>query len=505
MTLTLNGVHIGPDNYYFKDYEYPESEYNEEDYKKYEDWGFHSLYAKNTVAHLVINGNNTFEAPVVERKMYKIGMAGYDDHDGMVHRQLEIWVGMIIDSSGLSEEPFITGNGILKSYTPAIKVEEKYDTAKKEGGLSVVDKGQGGVGLYWNMGDATTMTIGTEGGEGPTLDLRGGVAGLSLFGNGDYGPSEMNITTNVYNSDLTLQVLQGDSYGAYYSPHAEGFQAHNVNLNEKTTLRTNAKGNPGSGNDDVMNNSGKYINNITPLSPDDEASSWTAENPSDGEIWAVFGTLKQMEEGNYWSKGSGGETGRSKLGIDPTAEDYADTDIDVLGFTEDAIVYSVDVEWGAMTFQYELSTWDATEHKTAPGAGWKVYDSEKDKALDETQDAINQIKVTNHSNADVYATLAYAGSQTGDKDYTDTEGTFSKNADDTETTLTEKTDTVPDYLTLTTADNSGDASVAGTPTTGTVYFMPTGIKESYKTADGITKWSQIGTITVGIKTEQPDT
>ena len=45
--------------------------------------------------------------------------------------------------------------------------------------------------------------------------------------------------------------------------------------------------------------------------------------------------------------------------IDLTDEDYCDTEIDVLGFTEDATVYSVDVEWGAMTFQYENATWDA--------------------------------------------------------------------------------------------------------------------------------------------------
>ncbi len=189
--------------------------------------------------------------------------------------------------------------------------------------------------------------------------------------------------------------------------------------------------------------------------------------------------------------------------IDLTDEDYCDTEIDVLGFTEDATVYSVDVEWGAMTFQYENATWDATAHKTAASAQWKVYDSENSKALDTTQDAINQIKVTNHSNAGVYATLHYAGTKTDAVDYTDTTGGFTKSAEDTDTQLTEKEGDVPEYLTLSTADNSGDASVAGTPTTGTVFFMPSGIKEEYKKADGITKWSQIGTITIGIETEQP--
>ncbi len=194
---------------------------------------------------------------------------------------------------------------------------------------------------------------------------------------------------------------------------------------------------------------------------------------------------------------------RQELGLDPTEESYTDVTIDVQGFTEDMTVYSVDMEWGAMTFQYENTIWDATAHKSIAGAGWKVYDSENSKALDTTQDAINQIKVTNHSNAGVYATLHYAGTKTDAVDYTDTTGGFTKSAEDTDTQLTEKEGDVPEYLTLSTADNSGDASVAGTPTTGTVFFMPSGIKEEYKKADGITKWSQIGTITIGIETEQP--
>jgi len=92
-----------------------------------------------------------------------------------------------------------------------------------------------------------------------------------------------------------------------------------------------------------------------------------------------------------------------------------------------------------------------------------VYDSVADKALDTTQDAVNQIKVINHSNADVYATLEYAAEKTDDKDYSDTTGDFAKDAEDTDTQLTEKEGDVPEYLTLSTADNSGDASVAGTP------------------------------------------
>ena len=170
---------------------------------------------------------------------------------------------------------------------------------------------------------------------------------------------------------------------------------------------------------------------------------------------------------------------------------YADTSIDVQGFTANAIIYSVDVEWGAMTFQYEASTWDATAHKTVEGAGWKVYDSEKNKVLDTKTDAINRIQVTNHSNAGVRAVLAYAG----EAGYEDTRGSFAKAADDSTTSFSGSA------ISLATADNAKVAGTAGTPTVGTVYFMPDGIKEDLKKSDGITKWTQLGTITVSIETE----
>ena len=123
----------------------------------------------------------------------------------------------------------------------------------------------------------------------------------------------------------------------------------------------------------------------------------------------------------------GNEGGGSVKGLDPTRKEdtadkpaYADTTIDVQAHTVSSVVYSVDVEWGAMTFRYENSICDATAHQTQTGAGWKVYDSVNDQALDTTEDAINRIQVTNHSNADVKAVLDYAG-QTG---YEDTTGRF---------------------------------------------------------------------------------
>lgn len=186
---------------------------------------------------------------------------------------------------------------------------------------------------------------------------------------------------------------------------------------------------------------------------------------------------------------------------EPAKEAYADVEIPVWGFTEDATVYSVDVEWGAMTFQWENSSWNPETHMKKAGAGWKVYDSVANKALDTVEDAINEIKVTNHSNAPVWATLAYKA----ETNYEDTAGKFgfTTGTEDTDTNkLTDAAGTVPAYLSLETADNGADGA-AGTPTVAKAYFMPDGIKEELKTGGAIQKWTTIGTITVGIKTEQP--
>lgn len=186
----------------------------------------------------------------------------------------------------------------------------------------------------------------------------------------------------------------------------------------------------------------------------------------------------------------------------PAKPAYADTEIPVWGFTQDSTVYSVDVEWGAMTFQYENSTWDPETHKAKEGAGWKVYDSEADEALEETEHAINEIKVTNHSNAGVWATLTYAAKD----DYTDTTGDFSftkGTAEGDTNALTAEAGGVPAYLTLASADNNlGTGEGVGKETVGKAYFMPDGISADNKT-NGINKWTTIGTITVGIKTKEP--
>ncbi len=219
-----------------------------------------------------------------------------------------------------------------------------------------------------------------------------------------------------------------------------------------------------------------------------------------------------------------GTTEVKKRTVDPTAEDDPDTaenegeaaydtDIDVWGFTEDATVYSVDVEWGAMTFRYTTGTWDPETHQMktdATSTGWEVYDSQADKALGDIQHEINRVTVTNHSNADVWAKLTYEGSNEGGKDYSATVGEFSvaetpgQNSDDTGVTITAgatEAASNTSLIALKTANN-GTGGAAGTPTKGVTYFKPKNISDANKT-NGITKWTTIGKITVAVSTTDP--
>lgn len=74
-------------------------------------------------------------------------------------------------------------------------------------------------------------------------------------------------------------------------------------------------------------------------------------------------------------------------------------------------VYSVDIIWGSMDFTYQTAGkyWDPSEHKyIETDAGWTCADS------------ANQIKITNHSNAEVNCSLSY----TANTDYSGISGTF---------------------------------------------------------------------------------
>lgn len=189
------------------------------------------------------------------------------------------------------------------------------------------------------------------------------------------------------------------------------------------------------------------------------------------------------------------QTAGSDLANDPTAG-VENVDINVQAIATNETVYSVDVEWGTMTFKY-VNTWDPGTHTN--GGVWNVYDTGEGDVCDTAQEDANLITVTNHSNAGVYATFKYTPDISG-TDYSSTTGGFSKLDTDSDTSFTATVGGVPDYITLTTADNVVGGT--GTPTVGKVYFMPTGIGNTVAT-DGIADWTTIGKITVGIQTTQP--
>ncbi len=221
--------------------------------------------------------------------------------------------------------------------------------------------------------------------------------------------------------------------------------------------------------------------------------TWIAYGKA-GDYLVVPGQAKDLDPSDPVREETDADGNTTEVGT------YKDPTINVLGFTEDTTIYSVDVEWGAMTFQYEKSQWDPETHLETNGRGWMVYDTEKQSPLpDDTQNAINCVTVTNHSNAGVYAALSYAGMQE-DEDYSKITGTFTKKDDDTATVF----DETGNYLTLATADNNPGGT--GKETVGKVYFMPQDdtTDPAYTTADrDIAKWQKIGKITVSITTAEP--
>ncbi len=249
-------------------------------------------------------------------------------------------------------------------------------------------------------------------------------------------------------------------------------------------------------------------------------------DPSGEPVPAAHKEVNSLTPGTTEEEKAAKAADPTKLeGIDPTSrgddpattditeEAYADTDIDVWGFTEDGTVYSVDVEWGAMTFEYELSSWDPETHTSTAGRGWLVYDSTQDEVLGDVHNAINRVTVTNHSNAAVYAKLTYAGEKddANSIDYTATTGTFAATdtANKPDASAPEESGSAFDadkgVITLQTADNNqGEGEGVGKPTVGHVYFMPTGDTDASKEG-GIAKWTKIGKITVSLLTEDPTT
>ena len=122
-----------------------------------------------------------------------------------------------------------------------------------------------------------------------------------------------------------------------------------------------------------------------------------------------------------------------------------------------ATVYSVDIVWGDMAFTYteEAGVWDPATHKTtgANGGVWSVNNTDG-----------NKIKVTNHSNAAVTATINYTPA-TG---YEGISGSFDKTTLDLATAVGTEVSNAPSDSAALTLTGALDSSTAANTKIGTI-------------------------------------
>ncbi len=534
-TLYLNGVHIGADNYY----EYLDSRYSREKNAV----NRYSLYAgTDVVKHLVITGENSFESAMAD-VLYTFDAAEVDEDywavdvtgdgkitldDAKVETEIGnngIYFSVSSPSSGQEwsdHSLMITGTGTLtsKATTPTLpdkcRVYDVYgfdshdvvpvppDNTVNTGTAMTVE---GGGGIYMGNTDGT----------GPTLKLTGWNKGANFYNNNSrFVMQGGTIIAEAKEPTEGIGVAlpagsEGASYfeggtiagygayagdqkgGAFSSPGRKDFEQPNAKThkmqrvypetveNDSTTLYDNRP-------TKIFGLSGWVVVGMTAEGFKDQTDAVLQELSLDGSGGGTDPTNPDDPGG-----GGGTSTGEKSGGSQHTDIAPDSTDIDVWGYAENT-VYSVDVEWGAMTFEYEAN-WNPSSHQME-GGDWKIYDSATNTKIESTQHNINKVTITNHSNASVYAKLSY----TAGTGYTDTNGKFS-NSDKASTENVKATwNETNNYFTLETAANA-DGS-AGDAAKGNVYFMPNGISDAVKTS-GITKWTKIGKITVGILTEQP--
>ena len=102
--------------------------------------------------------------------------------------------------------------------------------------------------------------------------------------------------------------------------------------------------------------------------------------------------------------------GETTINSDSVSETIEVTGRYASGGTATATVYSVDIEWGSMIFEY-VSTgskvWDPKTHDyiSSTSSQWRPAAREEGATIDS-----NAIKVTNHSNTDVNCSLAFQAS-----------------------------------------------------------------------------------------------
>lgn len=497
LTLTLNGVHITPDQYWVND-----SHKDWNDPYATDTWG--GDYSKTGTFATVYS---MFFGPIRGRRFYGTTDNGLGSRGTIVLKGENVidgygvgilagkWGGNISTTGG---DFSILGDGTLRINQ---LYSEKDGTPAPHGALNFLEMP---VNVYF----------GEQKGHGPKIYCNGIKSGF-------YSPLTTAVPTaketpllnervTFYLYGDTILALQGGMVGLdtrYYKFNQDAF--NHILPKDQSLLCAKSTG-AISGPEGIAPSAALTAQSLSHtsshyLSYDEKVFGMLlGESSADVGNWVVYGPLTMKDEFEITKI-----LNLPATNLNPNSDAYVDPDINVWGHTEDGTVYSVDVEWGAMTFQYEKSSWDLESHTTKEGRGWLIYDAVNEKALASKQDLINQVTVTNHSNAEVYATLSY----TGEDDYTETTGSFTKKEDDLETTLTEASETgedaakktIPAYLTLGTADNGkGELEGQGKATVGTVYFMPEGIAKTGDAVNDITQWTKIGTITVGLLTEDTE-
>ena len=120
-------------------------------------------------------------------------------------------------------------------------------------------------------------------------------------------------------------------------------------------------------------------------------------------------------------------------------------------------VYSVDIAWGDMAFTYTAAAgiWDPTTHKTtgAEGGAWTVDNKDG-----------NKIKVTNHSNAEITASIAY----TPAPGYDSISGSFDKTSLVLATAVDTEVSNAPNDSAALTLTGALDSKTTANTTIGTI-------------------------------------
>ena len=198
--------------------------------------------------------------------------------------------------------------------------------------------------------------------------------------------------------------------------------------------------------------------------------------------------------------------------VENTVDNVADIDVQAKVTEYNAAVYKIDIAWGTMQFEFknDANNWDPDTHQYVTDEG-----TNKEWIIDGyVNGENNKITLTNHSNARVNATFAYAhvtdAFNTNPESADAVRGHFFLDNENAKTAagLLENSATVQNAisqpLVLYHLDNQELVDQGGyhaTKNTDSVYFTLNGTPDTAK-VQGYTDFTKVGTITVTITPTQ---